>query len=112
MWFMMSEMKSLGGVTLLRTVSPSWNTYLLPMVKAGALRPVCRNAAWPRSRILSTLAMRHSRSEEHTSELQSLMRTSYAVFYLNKKTQHIPTHHQHHQSTTTTQHTRSHPTLH
>src|SRR3546814_6843050 len=26
-----------------------------------------------------------SRSEEHTSELQSLMRTSYAVFCLNKK---------------------------
>src|SRR3546814_15683355 len=26
------------------------------------------------------------RSEEHTSELQSLMRTSYAVFFLKKKT--------------------------
>src|SRR3546814_2628616 len=33
-----------------------------------------------------------TRSEEHTSELQSLMRTSYAVFCLKKKittTQHI-----------------------
>src|SRR3546814_3919686 len=29
------------------------------------------------------------RSEEHTSELQSLMRTSYAVFCLKKKTQSI-----------------------
>src|SRR3546814_8824791 len=28
-----------------------------------------------------------ARSEEHTSELQSLMRSSYAVFCLNKKTQ-------------------------
>src|SRR3546814_8983026 len=28
----------------------------------------------------------HSRSEEHTSELQSLMRISYAVFCLQKKT--------------------------
>src|SRR3546814_7099872 len=28
------------------------------------------------------------RSEEHTSELQSLMRTSYAVFCLKKKNQH------------------------
>src|SRR3546814_3285048 len=28
-----------------------------------------------------------ARSEEHTSELQSLMRTSYAVFCLKKKTQ-------------------------
>src|SRR3546814_9811122 len=27
----------------------------------------------------------HIRSEEHTSELQSLMRISYAVFFLNKK---------------------------
>src|SRR3546814_7980116 len=29
---------------------------------------------------------RHKRSEEHTSELQSLMRISYAVFCLKKKT--------------------------
>src|SRR3546814_4692365 len=32
-------------------------------------------------------ALRH-RSEEHTSELQSLMRTSYAVFCLKKKNTH------------------------
>src|SRR3546814_6407274 len=30
--------------------------------------------------------LRQSRSEEHTSELQSLMRISYAVFCLKKKT--------------------------
>src|SRR3546814_1304714 len=36
---------------------------------------------------------RATRSEEHTSELQSLMRTSYAVFCLKKK---ITTHHTHH----------------
>src|SRR3546814_2717363 len=29
------------------------------------------------------------RSEEHTSELQSLMRTSYAVFCLKKKIKHM-----------------------
>src|SRR3546814_8601171 len=37
---------------------------------------------------------RNRRSEEHTSELQSLMRISYAVFCLNTKTtyhKHIPT---------------------
>src|SRR3546814_3894686 len=33
----------------------------------------------------------HSRSEEHTSELQSLMRISYAVFCLKKKNQHTRT---------------------
>src|SRR3546814_7028809 len=32
------------------------------------------------------------RSEEHTSELQSLMRISYAVFFLNKKTNNTNTH--------------------
>src|SRR3546814_1361322 len=31
----------------------------------------------------------HRRSEEHTSELQSLMRISYAVFCLKKKTKKI-----------------------
>src|SRR3546814_2021081 len=30
----------------------------------------------------------HQRSEEHTSELQSLMRISYAVFCLQKKKKH------------------------
>src|SRR3546814_4744271 len=34
----------------------------------------------------------HIRSEEHTSELQSLMRISYAVFCLKKKKDH-QTHH-------------------
>src|SRR3546814_10461366 len=33
-------------------------------------------------------AMATARSEEHTSELQSLMRISYAVFCLKKKTKH------------------------
>src|SRR3546814_1142045 len=32
----------------------------------------------------------HIRSEEHTSELQSLMRISYAVFCLKKKKHHTP----------------------
>src|SRR3546814_10615218 len=35
------------------------------------------------------------RSEEHTSELQSLMRISYAVFCLKKKNQHKHTVHKH-----------------
>src|SRR3546814_6901224 len=33
-----------------------------------------------------SLVLSHARSEEHTSELQSLMRISYAVFCLKKKT--------------------------
>src|SRR3546814_16343303 len=38
----------------------------------------------PRSR----RALTEPRSEEHTSELQSLMRTSYAVFCLEKKNEY------------------------
>src|SRR3546814_1110021 len=39
----------------------------------------------------TTAATASERSEEHTSELQSLMRISYAVFCLKKKTQqHMP----------------------
>src|SRR3546814_9950509 len=37
------------------------------------------------ARTASVTADSAGRSEEHTSELQSLMRTSYAVFCLNKK---------------------------
>src|SRR3546814_5489166 len=36
-------------------------------------------------------AVAEARSEEHTSELQSLMRNSYAVFCLNKK---LKSHHE------------------
>src|SRR3546814_6654370 len=45
-----------------------------------------------RARRRPSLRRRHrDRSEEHTSELQSLMRISYAVFCLKKKTLvHIP----------------------
>src|SRR3546814_1319995 len=52
--------------------------------------------AWPH--VAWWLARRSHRSEEHTSELQSLMRISYAVFCLKKKkiqtqeTDHIYTH--------------------
>src|SRR3546814_3934292 len=38
------------------------------------------------------LATQRPRSEEHTSELQSLMRISYAVFCLKKKNQQHNTH--------------------
>src|SRR3546814_7053919 len=47
-----------------------------------------RRAAWA-SDALGELAAIDPRSEEHTSELQSLMRISYAVFCLKKK--HIET---------------------
>src|SRR3546814_4435799 len=44
-------------------------------------------AARVRSEGSVTMTVRDLRSEEHTSELQSLMRISYAVFCLKKKRQ-------------------------
>src|SRR3546814_7820922 len=46
-----------------------------------------RRAAGEDARGLDRRAAAAGRSEEHTSELPSLMRTSYAVFCLKKKTQ-------------------------
>src|SRR3546814_10622664 len=40
-------------------------------------------------RALAVQCLCPARSEEHTSELQSLMRISYAVFCLKKKNKHI-----------------------
>src|SRR3546814_2700595 len=48
-------------------------------IYGAGLGPVSRTFANPVQR-------EHERPEEHTSELQSLMRTSYAVFCLKKKT--------------------------
>src|SRR3546814_5441499 len=50
--------------------------------EAKALADELRRAFRPRPLAIAGLA----RSEEHTSELQSLMRISYAVFCLKKKT--------------------------
>src|SRR3546814_2965488 len=57
------------------------------------LRPV--EARHHRVELLADL---EARSEEHTSELQSLMRISYAVFCLKKK-KDIHTYHNEHQKT-------------
>src|SRR3546814_2443293 len=50
-----------------------------------ALAPTLRRGV---DRSSSTRRAEAARSEEHTSELQSLMRISYAVFCLKKKQQH------------------------
>src|SRR3546814_2113184 len=52
------------------------------------------SVSWPRvSRVLLNCATNPStaelRSEEHTSELQSLMRISYSVFCLKQKTHYV-----------------------
>src|SRR3546814_3916878 len=67
-----------------------------PGAAPAGLRPALMDSylaldAYPEVQgVLETLkaaGMRTARSEEHTSELQSLMRISYAVFCLKKKKQ-------------------------
>src|SRR3546814_10332294 len=61
--------------------------------RAGTGGPVQRNLAaaavelaTPHRQPCQVVGLEAGRSEEHTSELQSLMRNSYAVFCLKKKT--------------------------
>src|SRR3546814_5572282 len=56
-----------------------------PETKRPALTPPWQRAGFPRRDIARAPSNGSIRSEEHTSELQSLMRISYAVFCLKKK---------------------------
>src|SRR3546814_1021539 len=77
--FMLQSRFERVNMALLNAIYPDMGlggraTGSLDFEQAGA-------AAFPRADARLTI-----RSEEHTSELQSLMRTSYAVFCLKKKT--------------------------
>src|SRR3546814_10328073 len=66
--------------TLFRSQVPDGDAADAPAPAATvAARPLPGGALWRDGRFLTL------RSEEHTSELQSLMRNSYAVFCLKKK---------------------------
>src|SRR3546814_5905571 len=70
-----------------RAASGRWQGVILCLEGRRQSR-VFRNVGTARSgsTALSTEKIRSQRSEEHTSELQSLMRISYAVFCLKKTT--------------------------
>src|SRR3546814_9442811 len=74
-----------------QAASPPW--------AAGQMRPRSLPRAWtaagstPATGETRASSDSSPRSEEHTSELQSLMRISYAVFCLKKKTHHRDCHH-------------------
>src|SRR3546814_7402151 len=53
---------------------------------APVMRSIIRVTFWGALAMALTAGVGSLRSEEHTSELQSLMRISYAVFCLKKKT--------------------------
>src|SRR3546814_2426812 len=79
---------SLAGEPLI-VVEDRGGTSALPYYEALNLQPRANAPARPP---IPTPQVPATRSEEHTSELQSLMRNSYAVFCLkNKKTPHHTT---------------------
>src|SRR3546814_1287051 len=71
-------------VVLLVDVSGSMSGYADPLLRL-AHRFVIAAAAAGARREVEVFTIGTRRSEEHTSELQSLMRISYAVFCLKKK---------------------------
>src|SRR3546814_1838112 len=73
--------KAIGGTCTIIPVKPNWTG---PEDLLGYFNPIERSYQ-------ATPFLLALRSEEHTSELQSLMRISYAVFCLKKKKEH---HHQ------------------
>src|SRR3546814_6573290 len=71
----------------LRTITNHSACAFVPDMESGSF-PWPKCPLWPASSYFFEHAPRiwgKLRSEEHTSELQSLMRISYAVFCLNKK---------------------------
>src|SRR3546814_4177735 len=65
------------------SASQAWGSTSFSL--AVAIRLYMTAARWPpRSEPQNSQDFRPNRSEEHTSELQSLMRTSYAVLCLKK----------------------------
>src|SRR3546814_2844518 len=83
------ELRHVVGADLaqMTQVAPGWNRF------AGVSRPVAAAVlavlallmAWGAAGGVGRNHVAVARSEEHTSELQSLMRISYAVFCLKKK---------------------------
>src|SRR3546814_3176150 len=78
---------------------------------ASSITQAIRKTASAPSQVRKATASSERRSEEHTSELQSLMRISYAVFCLKKKTNiKLPTKHQQTTNPNTTTNNNQHMT--
>src|SRR3546814_10091259 len=90
--------------TLFRSIEPKVGTDggMIRVVSAAVIAPMTKNSTIAATIVASVYAIALAagafirigrRSEEHTSELQSLMRISYAVFCLKKTTTLPPTNH-------------------
>src|SRR3546814_3821449 len=102
-WSSIAEKASPGK----EIIHPGWTRRLNAWLRKKSRKPSDRkhwNGNWSGYAWLQKHVMpnpKHVRSEEHTSELQSLMRISYAVFCLKKKRSEQTTTHITSQNTTT-----------
>src|SRR3546814_5600303 len=80
-WRSLSDALGLGGVAVPEGAGGFGGGMRDIALVMGELAPAHAGADWLSHAVASWLL----RSEEHTSELQSLMRISYAVFCLKKK---------------------------
>src|SRR3546814_6352423 len=74
-----------GARRLSRWIASATRSRQASFTLSTTLRVRCGRAPRSPDNWSSTFWTDHQRSEEHTSELQSLMRISYAVFCLKKK---------------------------
>src|SRR3546814_1833808 len=83
---------AVAGALLAPVINPAPDVGIFPAVKSYVIVVIGGMGSIPGSilaalllGVLESFAAVYLRSEEHTSELQSLMRISYAVFCLKKK---------------------------
>src|SRR3546814_2189259 len=84
----------MGGMQVLQAAASYPDRVFSALPVATAARHTAQNIAFHevgRQAIMADPDWRNGRSEEHTSELQSLMRISYAVFCLKTKSQCVIT---------------------
>src|SRR3546814_10141978 len=87
-WTLSWPRKMLAPVPVLPTLPVA--RHRMQLARTLAVPTVC--CVWPMHQISVAGFCVANRSEEHTSELQSLIRISYAVFCLQKNNEHDYTH--------------------
>src|SRR3546814_2641487 len=83
--FSREDIAALAGLSYVETAVRVMLPFVGDSLDEEELRDLCKQAYGSFSHQGVTPLVQLDRSEEHTSELQSLMRISYAVFCLKKK---------------------------
>src|SRR3546814_3940773 len=89
-WDLLFKLAAYVGVVLLALAIQMFGVFPMLLAFLARRNPLTFFRQTREASLMAfSTASSNARSEEHTSELQSLMRISYAVFCLKKKKQHI-----------------------